>query len=302
MKGEAEKPKPKPKAAKVPDASAVAPTQQPATVAKLKIGDAEMTADEIAQRIADLEAKAKAKEVEKVEPPKTETPEERAQAKQQEATDLQAKDDEFITASAANYMPTQDEFDTMLASGNPELLAKMFARCELNARKWMAEQVNPSLAKMNERMEPVFKDREEIAQFQTQNQFLTSNPDIKGHAKGVETMQAVQRDLKAAHSRLERLKNANVATPEEIATLKRFDEVTPDEWSADVAHHTRARLGLTAAAPAATPQAPPASPTPKPQPKAEQPLNEGAARPGGAAPGKQRNEESETAGAVFARM
>lgn len=261
-------PKPvKPVAAK-PVAAAPAPV-----VAKVKIGDKEMTPEEITARIAELEAKAKPAEAVKpaAEPAKPDAP------------DYAKLDEEFYTKESANYTPSADELDAILAGG-PEAatsLARVLAKVDLNARKAIEAQLNPILDAFHSQIQPLINQQQQIQQFTKENSFLSANPDIKAHAQGLAESRKVEAAFGDKRERIQRLIVAGVANPKEVEFARAFDARTPEDIQADIAHHTRLRLGIAAgAAPAA--EAPVASaPAQPPAPVVAAPKPFNGDRPGG---------------------
>lgn len=295
-----DKPKEEAKVEAPKAAPAPAPKKAVPAVQKVKIGDEELTAEEITARMKDLREKAEAA-AKPAEAPKVPEPEPVAKTPEQITADEQAAEAAFIAENSERYAFPQEDFDKMLASGDPKPLSAMFARAEMNARKWLASQVNPHLEKLAKNMEPVLKTHEQVQQFQTERQFLDANPEIRDHPQGLAEQREVNRILNEQHDRLQRLKNANIATPAELAQLEQFDKTTPEQWAADVAHHTRNRLGIGKTAPA---QIEPKVVAPKvaAKPASEEPPNENGSRPGAArGVGKAQTEEQRMVADVMAR-
>lgn len=263
------------KAKPAPKPVAPAPVVPPiAPVAKVKIGDKEMTPEEVAKYVADLEAKAKPPEPAKPDVPATPTDDDRK--KQEEAF--------YETASTA-YTPTPDEFDSILAGG-PEAVksfGRALSKVDLSARKWMESQLNPILDSIDKRMQPLLAQQNQIQQYTRENNFLAANPDIKAHAQGLEESRKVEAALQEKRGRIQRLISASAATAQEIEFAKTYDTSTPEQLQEDIAFHTRQRLGIKPGAepvPVAPVAPVPAAPVAAPiAPAAPKPFN--GDRPGG---------------------
>lgn len=263
--------KPKPKAAEKPVVPAKPePVKPVAPVAKLKIGDKEMTPEEVTEHIASLEAKLKP-----AEPPKPEVP------ATQVADDEKKRDEEFYTTAASAYSPTEEEFDAILAGG-PEAVksfGKSLAKVELNARKWAQDQINPILDSFEKRIQPLLQHQQQIQQYTKETNFLAANPDIKAHAQGLTEKRTVEAALNQKRERIQRLISAGVADAGELSFAKDFDASTPEQLQEDIAHHVRQRLGIK---PGETPLTPPAAVTPvAPPAPVSQPKPFNGDRPGG---------------------
>lgn len=243
-------------------------------VAKFKIGDKEMTQEEITKHVADLEAKAN---------PKTPEPEKPVDvAKTPSEEDKQRQDDEFYTRAGERYKPTEDELDAIL-SGGPEAavnLSRTLAKVELSTRKWVEESVNPIIASLREQIQPLLNQQKQIQQYTTENQFLSANPDIKDHPQGLEQSRKIESALHEKRERVERLIRAGAANESELSFARTFDSMTPEDFQSDVAFHTRAALkAIASQAPVVTPPAAaPIAPTP-PVAARDTPFN--GERPGG---------------------
>lgn len=219
---------------------------------KIKIGDKEMTAEEIAAKLAELEKKTEAAPVAgKVE---GEKPAEKQTEKAPEITaeDKKKLDDEFLEKAAPNFTITEDELDTILSGGENAVkaLAMIRAKDMLSIRKWVEETVNPILDHYDKQFTPLLENHQRVTEFQKWNGFLGENADIKGHAQGLETSKKIDAEMHAEYDRLQRLIAVNAATSQEIEQAKLYESATPEQWNSSVAHHTRERLGIKGEQPA----------------------------------------------------
>lgn len=209
------------------EAAAAAPAP-----AKVKIGDKEMTQEEVAKYVADLEKKANAKAEEEAaaalkleQQAKVEkTPEEKAAELAKRSTETAQKDAEFITKQSANFKLKSEDLDVLLAGGEKavEMFARIRAQDALAQRKWFEAVVNPILKNIDTSIDPVLKQHQEIEQYRAEQEFYTrdnnANADLKTHQKTVRMIAQTLRDK----------------YPEEYAKL------TPAERDAEIATHTRA--------------------------------------------------------------
>lgn len=254
---------------------------------KIKIGDKEMTADEIAAELKTLREKAE---------PKTELPpaakvEEPEKKPEEIEAERKAKETEALAAISKGYAPTEEELDTILSGGKGavELFAQKLASVELNTRKWMEETLNPILKDLYAGLTPITKREQEIAAYTAEANFLNSYPDIKAHEKGQIEAREVSQLLHNRYDRIQQLIAAGVATAEETKFVQEFESTTPEQFADDVAHHVRQRLGITGvAAPATQPVSGAAAPavveTPAPAPAARPAPHTGQAPTGAGAP------------------
>lgn len=227
---------------------------------KVKIGDREMTADEVAKYVADLESKTKPPEQPKEQkaPEPTLTPEAKAAQEKQ-------RDEEAIGKLSQEYATgiTENELDTIL-SGGPDaakLFAAKLATTEFKARKWAEAAINPILKDLNDRLDPVLKMHSEVAQYQAEANFHAKpeNAPLAGHRKTVRMIaQTLREKYPAEYGAMSEAERETEIRTHALDFIKNFN-VQPD-----------------AATPAASPnaavtppvvQVPVAPVTPKPSPK-----------------------------------
>lgn len=239
------------------------PSAPAAEPVKLKIGDKEMTAEEIAKHVAELEAKIKAPS-EPVKPiPDAPKPPEAAApitTPEQQAADEKKLDEEFTAKLTEAYGLSQEQFDKMLANGDAKEFNAHIAKTLFAERKWLEQTLDPILRDLKDSIAPVMKMHGEVSQYQEEARFFSKFTDLKTHQEAV-------RELDAA---------ARSAYPKEYAAM---DEEKRHEY---IANGVRDRIkkygGNTASSPAATPPAAapvaavptptaaPTAPKPKPQP------------------------------------
>jgi hypothetical protein len=268
------------KTAKAKPAAPAEVKTDPAPPAKIKIGDQEKTAEEWAAWHKELEEKSKAKLPE-------EKPPESAEVKKPEKTpdELSAEQkqrrDQWFTETVKSYSPTEQDLDVILSGGKPAVakLGELLASVAERERQWFSDSVQPFLDKLDGfdgRIAPVIEQTELATRYQAEHDFLTSNPDIKGHAEGMKTMREVAELLHAEHDGLAQTIAAN--RDPSNATLKRYLEwanervkTLEENFIPELAKEVRYRLSLSAAAPAPkvdppTPATAPAAVPPKARP------------------------------------
>jgi hypothetical protein len=274
------------------------PAPQPAAPPKVKIGDKEMTPDEVAAYVADLEKKAASAAAPK--PP--EKPAEPAGEKTPEAiaAEQKAKDDAFLAQRISAFNPADygidlnaKTLDVILTGGEPAVkmltdwLARIAAAPEMGARKWLTESVNPILEGYKKRLAPLEEMYGGVREHQRDTEFAAAFPDIAAHPEGIKTRREVDAALHRRYDKAVRLQNVGAADEDDLAFIRDFEAATPEQYQEDVALHTRRRLGITpgaqAAAPAAQPA--PAAPNAAEPPPATPPATARPKPPGGHAPG-----------------
>ncbi len=255
-----------------PTPAPVKPATPPApVVTKIKVGDKELTPEEAAARIAELEKAQKPAEPAPVtEPPKDDTA---------IAAEEKAREDKFITDTMQHYLlDAKDggEYDQMLAGGEKgaQAFARMFAKAEMRARQFSAAKLSEAYAHMDGidgKFKPVLERDTLAQQYQSEHQFLEANADIKGHATGLQTMREVSQELHSEHDDLLALMAATPNSPN-IARYQARAKALETDFLAELAKATRAKLNLGAtpppAAPAVPATTPPAAAPAKPRPPA----------------------------------
>lgn len=238
----------------VKPAPVVKPPAPPApVVAKIKVGDKELTPDEAAARIAELEKAAKPPEPTPVATP---APDEAAVA-----AESKAREDKFLTDRIADYLlDAKDggEYDQLLAGGEKgaQAFARMLAKVEMRARQYAASQLTKAYDAMDGitgRIDPVLQQQNTIAQYQSEGQFMDSNPDIKAHATGLQTMREVSHELHARHDDLLALMAANPTSVNMPRYQAEAAALEGDNFLPELAKATKARLNIVAPATPAVP-------------------------------------------------
>lgn len=245
---------------------------------KIKIGEKEMTASEIAKALED-----KAKPAEVPAPTVEKKPEEIAAEKAKSDLEAKERDDQYIARTAEKFKMTPEEHDTILAGG-PEAVeanAKFAARIVLESQKETAQQVNSIVNAIYDRIDPLVKHQQQIEEYRTNAAFLEAHPDIKADARGLVESITVRKQLHDEYDRIQAAISQGKATKDEQGWSLLFEATTPSQFEQDVAHYTRQRLKIatTPAAQVAPVAAVPATPV-APKPVAAKPFN--GERPGGA--------------------
>lgn len=288
-----------------PQAEAPAPTETvaaeptlPAPVSKIKVGDQEMTEEEVQAHIAKLEAAAKAppaaeapkapeppaKPAEPAPAPAAPTPEE-----------IKAREDAFIAEHAkffaltAEDMPTQQKIDEFLASGKPELFAeilttataKLAAKIHMRDRQFMAEQVNPHFDRLQQNLEPVMSQQQQIREYQAERDFLSlpQHKDIADAPDASKALREAGAQLHEEYDAYHAFKSQGQTIPSFLAKAAAYEG---EGWAPALAARTRqiiaSRAPVAPAAPATPPAAPIApKPAPRPAPPGGQPTGAGGA-------------------------
>lgn len=227
------------------------PTPPPApVVAKIKVGDKEMTAEEAAARIAELEKAAKPPEpaaAPVVEPDSAAV-----------AAAAQAREEKFITDRIADYLLAHEDggaLDQLLAGGEKgaNALARLLAKVEMRGRQFSASELSKAYDHMegiSSQFQPVLERDTLAQQYQSEHQFLDANADIKAHASGLQTMREVSQELHAEHDDLLALMAATPNSPN-IARYQARAKTLETEFLPELAKATRAKLNIgTAPVPA----------------------------------------------------
>lgn len=241
--------------------------KKPEPPAKIKIGDEELTPEEIADRLK----AAKEPKKEEIKPDTTEADEKargEALAKKREA---------FLTSKlTAIFTPEQKKkMDQQLIDGKYEEFFRPILDLILDRYEDSISQADRAISNVESRIKPLDEHYQTIQTFRKENEFLDKFPDIKADQKAVAEARAVRTAMSGYYDQIQQKIAQGTATAEEKQTAERFEKATAEEYDESVAAHTRQRLGLTGKEPEPPPvdkkpvATPPASiaPTPKPQPK-----------------------------------
>lgn len=282
---EAKKPAPTPKpkpAAPPPENEDDPATKQPDPIApeppkpepkKIKIGEREMTPEEIAAHIADLEAKAKKASEPPAEDPTAKAARE-ASEREQAQTEYQTKRKGFIEKTKSEFKPedygidfSQQAFDQALATGDTSyfqnLIASTHAAAVANSREWAATQLEALREDLRKEFKPALDRDSEIRAYQQKTAFYERFPDIRGLEQWAD--------------------NARKALLNHYADD--MSKLTPEQFDEEVANQVRYHRDQILAADAANkaaanPQPPTPGPAPVAQPK-PRPTPHGGNPPGG---------------------
>lgn len=254
-----------PKTERVVDDTVKPPAKPEAKVepAKIKIGDEELTAEQIAERLKAAQPKKEEK------PPEAKGPseeEQRAELTQRREAFLKSKLDAIFTPEQKKKM------DQQLIDGKYEEFFRPILDLILDRYEDSISQADRAISAVGDKLKPLDEHYQTIQQFRKESEFLEKFPDIKADQKAVAEARAVRTAMDNYYDQIQQKIAQGTATTDEKQVAERFERATAAEYDESVAAHTRQRLGLTGkspekpaqAAPVATPAAPPAKPQPKP--------------------------------------
>jgi len=258
--------KPERQARKKPEARAVAETPklgEPDPVEtpepKFKIGDQEKTASEWE---AFHKMLAERPETEKDSPGT-------GRSNESEPQDESVTRNNWLSEAAESFAPSQEEFDEMLAEGDTKAFGRMMANIALDSRRWMADQIGERLTRFEQQLHPITHQQQQIAQYQTEHQFLESNPTIKNHPGGLRAMREMAGTLRAEHSDLIEIIRAVPNSPHTARRQERARQLE-NSFLSELAKATAAKLGVSGQARAIpTSNAPTRSAAPRSRPPAQ---------------------------------
>ena len=239
---------PKAKAAEPAKLGEPTPTPSPAPAAppKIKLNGMEKTEEEWAAYHKELSDKA-AKAAEPVKPSDAApaAPTEPA-APEETPEQMQAK---WLDGFVKRFKPDAAAFDKALADGDGEAILRLVAApAAQDAREFIASQIPAFVqAAIDERLkafDPLMQQHQQITQYQTEHQFLESNPTIKAHAQGLATMRQVSDDLHAEHDDLAFFISANPNSPRTPLYQARCKELEGANYLPALAKATMERLGI----------------------------------------------------------
>lgn len=201
---------------------------------KFKIGDQEKTA-------SDWEAfhkmLAERPEAEKDSPGT-------GNAEESEPQDESTKRNNWLSSASESFAPSQEEFDEMLAEGDTKAFGRMMANIALDSRQWMADQISERLTRFEQQLHPITHQQQQIAQYQTEHQFLESNPTIKNHPGGLRAMREMAGTLRAEHGDLIEIIRAVPNSPHTARRQERASQLE-NSFLPELAKATAAKLGAS---------------------------------------------------------
>ena len=222
------------------------PDSSPEARAALRLGEPEPNPEDLKIKIGNQEKTAgewEAYHKELAEPNARNSPgaERSFEAAPQDDT---SRREEWLEATAEAFAPTQDEFDKMLADGDTRAFGRMMALVAEDTRKWMAEQVGSRLERFEGQLQPITNQQQQIAQYQTEHQFLESNPTIKNHPGGLRAMREMAGTLRAEHGDLVEFIKAVPNSPGNAARQERA-RALENSFLTELAKATAAKLGVS---------------------------------------------------------
>ena len=193
-----EVPTPTPAPAPTPATPTAAPTPVPTPTTKLapkvKVGDKEYTQEELQALIEKANPPAPAAPAAATPaavPTAPETPEQIAARKATEDQAAAARDKAWITEHAATFKPedyglSEETLDKVLSGGKEavstfmQTVGQIAAAAELNARKFMASEVNRKFDELGNELQPVLTMHQSVQQYQEVGNFEAAYPELKG--------------------------------------------------------------------------------------------------------------------------
>lgn len=263
-----------------PAKAPVAAPEPKVPAAKVKIGDKEMTPEEVAAYVAELEKKAAPAtpppEPAKPEPKAGQTDAEKAAAAAEYQNLLRQERQNFLAERVQDFKPEEfgitvgeAELDTMLAGGPQGVqafmayTAKVVAAAEARAWERAYEAIHETRNALGEQLKPMTEREKAIAEWETNQSFFTEYEDLKDYAPQVENIRNIVREK----------------YPAEWAAY------TQKERNAEVAGHVRAQIAAWNKTPATPPAPTPPTVEPaKPAPVAPRPKPPTGHSPNGGAP------------------
>ena len=244
--------KPSPEAAPAPEAAspsaAPAPAEAPKT-GKVVVGGREYTIEEVQARLEEIERAQRAPAA-APEPPAP-SAEELASAEQKWMSD-------YSTTLEAPF--TEDEVDTLLTGGEEavqlmqNLRKRDIAYAVMQARKTVAEGLNPVLQQLFATVQPLAQHYESLQRYSVTQQYLTKYPEHKNHldmaTQVAETL--MQRYPKEFNALSDEQKMAEVA--------RQTTQILDTQWK----RFNNAGIWRDASRPASAPVPPPPPVAPKP--------------------------------------
>ena len=234
---------------------------------KFKIGNQEKTASEWEAFHKELAERPEAE----VDSPGT------GRSEESEPQDESTRRDNWLSSAAESFAPSQEEFDEMLAEGDTKAFGRMMANIALDSRQWMADQISERLARFEGQLQPITHQQQQIAQYQTEHQFLESNPTIKNHPGGLRAMREMAGTLRAEHGDLVEIIKAVPNSPHTARRQQRASQLE-NSFLQELAKATAAKLGVSGQA-RATPAA--IAPTRSAAPRSRPPAQTGVTSNGG---------------------
>ncbi len=177
-------------------AAAAAPAP-PAPPTKIKIGDKEYSAEELVAENNRLAQDAQQRQQQAAPPaPRSQAPQETPEQVAARQAELVAREEQFVqnTSKAIDAPLTEAEVDLFLGGGPQAVEAfqairkRDMATAILQARKGIAEGLNPILEKIFQAITPLSQQQEHITRHNIKTQFIAKHPDFAKHvdlAEGV---------------------------------------------------------------------------------------------------------------------
>lgn len=250
-------------------------------IAKVKIGDKEMTPDEIQAELKSLREKAEAA----AKPPATATP---AAPKAPDAPTKTVEEmrQAFIAAQIARQDDISEKDLDVILSGGKDALAKfreVRARDKAEEREFIVSQVNPIIDDLRKQIKgitgqvtPLSESFQQNTAQQNADKFMNANQDIKMHPNGYEMMVERSARLNREYAAISRLMKDSDGDDFVDEYAERLKEISGDNFFSTLALEVRSKLGLTGQAAPITPLAPVAPvAAPVAQPKALRPPPQG---------------------------
>ena len=114
--------------------------------------------------------------------------------------DIESRRNKFLDEAAQRYAPSQEEFDQALADGDVNAFGKFLAKVDEGVRQWVVSAIGPHLDRLNDQLTPITQQQQKVQQYNTENNFIRSEPSIGLHKDGIRTLRQTSIDLHNEHA------------------------------------------------------------------------------------------------------
>lgn len=114
--------------------------------------------------------------------------------------EIESRRNKFLDEAAQRYAPSQEEFDQALADGDVNAFGKFLAKVDEGVRQWVVSAIGPHLDRLNDQLTPITQQQQKVQQYNTENNFIRSEPSIGSHKDGIRTLRQTSIDLHSEHA------------------------------------------------------------------------------------------------------